>query len=291
MNAQFYDLIKEVITDQEISNILQETNELLEKNCNQDIYKLIFGLLDLTSLNVTDSVDSITIFVNKVNNFRVNYPDMPEVSALCVYPNFVGQLKNSLNSKRIKIAAVAGGFPSSQTFIEIKIAEVNLALLDGADEIDIVMPVGSFINEEYDAVYEEISEIKQLLKEKHLKVILETGELKTPKLIFIAAILAMESGADFIKTSTGKTSVSATPEAAIVMCKAIEWYYKKTGKMVGIKMAGGIVTVEDAILYYTIVENILGKEWLKPELFRIGASRLANNLISASNNLNELKYF
>ena len=145
-----------------------------------------------------------------------------------------------------------------------------------------VMPVGWFINEEYDGVYEEISEIKQLLKEKHLKVILETGELKTPKLIFIAAILAMESGADFIKTSTGKTSVSATPEAAIVMCKAIEWYYKKTGKMVGIKMAGGIVTVEDAILYYTIVENILGKEWLKPELFRIGASRLANNLISAS---------
>jgi len=180
----------------------------------------------------------------------------------------------------INIACVSAGFPSSQTFIEVKIAETAMALMEGADEIDIVISIGKFLSGDYETMCEEIQELKDTCKERHLKVILETGALKTASNIKKASILSMYSGADFIKTSTGKQQPAATPEAAYVMCEAIKEYYEKTGNKIGFKPAGGINTVNDALIYYTIVKEILGEEWLNNKLFRLGTSRLANLLLS-----------
>ena len=254
-------------------------NKVAENN-TEKVKKLLFNCIDLTSLNSTDNDESIMKFTEKVNQFDNEFPDLKNVAAICVYPNFAEVVKNTLDVDGIKIACVSAGFPSSQTFIEVKIAETAMALMEGADEIDIVISVGKFLSGDYETMCEEIQELKDTCKERHLKVILETGALKTASNIKKASILSMYSGADFIKTSTGKQQPAATPEAAYVMCEAIKEYYDKTGNKVGFKPAGGINTVNDALIYYTIVKEILGEEWLNNELFRLGTSRLANLLLS-----------
>ena len=221
---------------------------------------------------------------------KYEYPDLKNVAAICVYPNFAAIVKNTLEVDGVNIACVSGGFPSSQTFIEVKVAETALAIADGADEIDIVISIGKFLSGDYEGMCEEIQELKEVCKERHLKVILETGALKSASNIKKASILSMYSGADFIKTSTGKQQPAATPEAAYVMCEAIKEYYQKTGNKIGFKPAGGINTVNDAIIYYTIVKELLGKEWLDNQLFRLGTSRLANLLLSDIKG-EEIKFF
>lgn len=250
---------------------------LIEKkvpeNNTEEVKKFLFNCIDLTTLNTTDSDESVMRFTEKVNRFDDEFPDLKNVAAICVYPNFAQVVKDTLEVEGINIACVSGGFPSSQTFTEVKIAETAMALADGADEIDIVIPVGAFLSGDYETMCEEIMELKETCKEHHLKVILETGALKTASNIKKASILSMYSGADFIKTSTGKQQPAATPEAAYVMCQAIKEYYEQTGNKVGFKPAGGINTVNDALIYYTIVKEVLGKEWLSNELFRLGTRR------------------
>lgn len=267
---------------------------LIEKkvpeNNTEEVKKFLFNSIDLTTLNTTDSDESVMRFTEKVNRFDDEFPDLKNVAAICVYPNFAQVVKDTLEVEGINIACVSGGFPSSQTFTEVKIAETAMALADGADEIDIVIPVGAFLSGDYETMCEEIMELKETCKEHHLKVILETGALKTASNIKKASILSMYSGADFIKTSTGKQQPAATPEAAYVMCQAIKEYYEQTGNKVGFKPAGGINTVNDALIYYTIVKEVLGKEWLSNELFRLGTSRLANLLLSEIKG-EELKFF
>lgn len=251
-----------------------------DKNKTKDVYKLCFNCIDLTALNVTDTEESIVALAEKVNQFKSTYPEMPDVAAVCVYPALVPAMKSILKQE-IPIASVAAGFPASQTFIEVKIAETAMAVMEGATEIDVVIPVGKFMTEKYEEIKEELEEIKSSCNQAHLKVIIESGALLEAAYIQKASVLSMACGADFIKTSTGKIPVAATPEAAYIMCTAIKEWYEKTGEKKGFKAAGGIVTSEDAVLYYTIVKEILGNEWLNNNLFRIGASRLANNLLSS----------
>ena len=252
----------------------------LDENDNLEAKKLLFHCIDLTSLKCTDSEESIMKFTEKVNEFVDKYPDLENVASICVYPNMAEIVSDTLEADDVKIACVSGGFPSSQTFMEVKVAETAMAIHTGAEEIDIVMPVGKFLCGDYEGMCDEIGELKDICGEKPLKVILETGALRSASNIKKAAILAMYSGADFIKTSTGKEAISATPEAAWVMCEAIKEYYKETGRKVGFKAAGGIDSVKKALAYYTIVKEVLGEEWLNNGLFRIGASRLANQLLS-----------
>ncbi|HDZ41825.1 MAG TPA: deoxyribose-phosphate aldolase [Bacteroidetes bacterium] len=240
----------------------------------------ILGLLDFTSLNVTDTAATIEDICEKINNYQFVFPDLPCFAAICVYPRFVHVLKKRLAIPTVKIASVAGGFPSSQTTTSVKIAETREAIEAGADEIDMVMPPGEFIEGNKNYIRDEIASVKEIMGGKRLKIIIESGVLSDPELIYSASILAMESGADFIKTSTGKEKVSASPDAVYIMCHAIKNFYHASGKMIGIKPAGGIASTEDALSYYSLVETILGKEWLLPENFRIGASRLANILLS-----------
>lgn len=276
------------------ADIQAKVAELIEKkvaeNNTEEVKKFLFNCIDLTTLNTTDSDMSVMSFTDKVNKFDNEYPDLKNVAAICVYPNFAQVVKDTLEVENVKIACVSGGFPSSQTFAEIKVAETALALADGADEIDIVISVGAFLSGDYETMCEEIMEIKDACKNHHLKVILETGALKTASNIKMASILSMYSGADFIKTSTGKQQPAATPEAAYVMCQAIKEYHAETGHKIGFKPAGGINTVHDALVYYTIVKEILGKEWLNNELFRLGTSRLANLLLSEIKG-EEIKFF
>lgn len=272
---------KTALNDNEIKEtVARLINEKVAANNTEAVKKLLFSCIDLTSLNTTDNEKNIMEFTQKVNKFDDEYPDLQPVAAICVYPNFAEAVRNSLDVEPVKIACVAGGFPSSQTFTEVKIAETAMAIMDGADEIDIVISVGKFLNEDYQGMCEEIQEIKDACKEHHLKVILETGALGSAENIKKASILSMYSGADFIKTSTGKQQPAATPEAAYVMCQAIKEYYDETGNKIGFKPAGGINTVHDALVYYTIVKELLGEEWLNNELFRLGTSRLANLLLS-----------
>ena len=252
----------------------------LDENDNLEAKKLLFHCIDLTSLKCTDSEESIMKFTEKVNEFIDKYPDLENVASICVYPNMAEIVNDTLEADDVKIACVSGGFPSSQTFMEVKVAETAMAIHTGAEEIDIVMPVGKFLCGDYEGMCDEIGELKDICGEKPLKVILETGALRSASNIKKAAILAMYSGADFIKTSTGKEAISATPEAAWVMCEAIKEYYKETGRKVGFKAAGGIDSVKKALAYYTIVKEVLGEEWLNNGIFRIGASRLANQLLS-----------
>lgn len=254
----------------------------VEGNKNDGVYKQCYACIDLTSLNETDNIAKIEKFANKVINFNSQFPDIPNVASICVYPNFVDTVGLAVGDSGLKITAVAGGFPSSQTFLEVKMLEVAMAVETGADEIDVVMNVGQMIAGEYEPMANEIEILKnELGDEAILKVIIESGALDGFDMIRKASLLAMMAGADFIKTSTGKTPVAATPQAAVVMCQAIKDYFEETGRKVGFKAAGGIKTVEDAVLYYTIVEDILGEEWLSPALFRIGASSVANNILSA----------
>lgn len=267
------------LTDEEVS---KKVNDLLAKKCNEnnkpEVYRKLYSCIDLTSLNSTDSNERIWKFAEKVNSFDGSNLEMDNLAAICVYPNFARTVKEALTAD-VKIACVAGGFPSSQTFTEIKVAETALAVADGADEIDVVINVGKFLDGEYEEMCEELTEIKEACRHATLKVILETGALQGVKNIHNAAILSIYSGADFLKTSTGKGYPGATPEAAYVMCHAILSYHAKTGRKIGLKMSGGIATAEDAVKYYTIVKEILGEEWCNNTLFRIGASRLADALL------------
>ncbi len=271
------------LKDEDIKKAVQKLiDEKAAENNTNEVKTFLFNCIDLTSLTPTDNDESILAMVEKVNRFSHIYPDMPNVAAMCVYPNFTSILKNALEVEDVKIACVSGGFPSSQTFIEVKIAETAMAIMEGADEIDMVISVGKFLSGDYETLCDEIQELKDVAesKQKHLKVILETGSLQSAEKIKKASILAMYSGADFIKTSTGKEKISATPEAAYVMCQAIKEYFDETGNKVGFKPAGGLGTPEDAIIYYTIVKEILGEEWLTNKLFRLGTSRLSNLLLS-----------
>ncbi len=242
--------------------------------------KTIFSLLDLTTLNSTDTTDKIRLLCEKVNQIPDRFPELPNVAAICVYPSLVYQVRDALAAPNVKIASVAAGFPSSQTFLKIKLAEIDMAIESGAEEIDVVISVGKFLESNIPAVEKELKEIKRVVEEKTLKVILETGALASYENIYLASMLAMESGADFIKTSTGKFQPAATIEAVVVMCTAISDYYSATGKRVGIKPAGGISASSEALPFLATIENMLGEAWISPSLFRIGASRLANRLIS-----------
>lgn len=280
---KYRDTLKKYKTDIKDADITQKVNEIISKKFDQnntkEVYKRIYSCIDLTSLNATDTREEIWNFTERVNDFEGS-SDVDNVAAICVYPNFVETVKEALTAN-VNIAAVAGGFPSSQTFTEVKIAETGLAVASGADEIDIVLNLGYFLEENYEDVCEEIDEIKNACREAKLKVILETGALKSAKNIMKASILALYSGADFIKTSTGKVYEGATLEAAYVMCTAIKEYNQKTGNKAGFKVSGGISTTEDAVKYYTIVKELLGDEYLNKEYFRIGASRLANKLLES----------
>ena len=257
---------------------LEAIREAAEKNLNKKMFEKALSCIDLTTLNSTDTLDSVAKFTEKVNQFPQAFPGVSNVAAICVYPNMAKAVKETLKIEGVKIAAVSGGFPSSMTFTELKIEEARLAVAAGANEIDIVVPLWAFLAGDYETVSTEISATKKAIGDAHLKVILESGVLNVDQ-IWQSSILAIEAGADFIKTSTGKLPQAATPEAAFVMCLAIKQHFEETGKKIGFKPAGGIVTPEDAILYLTIVQEILGDGWVNPELFRIGASRLANNLL------------
>lgn len=279
---KYNDTLKKYNTNLNDKEISEKVNEIINKkfnqNNNKEVYKRIYSCIDLTSLNATDTRESIWKFTEKINDFE-GTSNVENVAAICVYPNFVEIVKEALTAD-IKIASVAGGFPSSQTFSEVKVAETALAVANGADEIDIVLNLGLFLEENYEELTEEIDEIKHACRDAKLKVILETGALKSASNIMKASLLSLYSGADFIKTSTGKGFEGATLEAAYVMCTAIKEYTNKTGRKAGFKAAGGISTTEDAIKYYTIVKEVLGEEYLNNEFFRIGASRLADNLLN-----------
>ena len=250
------------------------------ENDTLEVKKQLFNCIDLTTLKTTDSNESVRRFTDKVNQFESAYPALPNVAAICVYPCFAQAVSETLQVEGVGIACVSAGFPSSQTFSEIKVTETALALKDGATEIDIVISVGKFLSGDYEGMCDEIVALKETCGEHHLKVILETGALGSCANIKKASLLAMYSGADFIKTSTGKQEPAATPQAAYTMCQAIKEYYKQTGRKVGFKPAGGINTVRDAVIYYTIVKEVLGEEWLNNKLFRLGTSRLANLILS-----------
>lgn len=261
-----------------VRNIIAEK---VSANDTIEVKKFLFGSIELTTLKTTDSDTSVLAFTERLNDFDNQYPDMPHVATVCVYPCFANTVAESLEVDGVEIACVSGAFPSSQARIEVKIAETSLAVADGATEIDIVMPVGKFLSGDYEGVCDDIAELKAACGETvPMKVILETGALKTATNIKKAALLAMYAGADYIKTSTGKLQPAATPEAAYVMCQAIKEYYDETGIQIGFKPAGGINSVMDAIIYYTIVKEVLGKKWLTNKWFRLGTSRLANMLLS-----------
>ncbi|MGL4228428.1 MAG: deoxyribose-phosphate aldolase [Tannerellaceae bacterium] len=261
------------------ANVDKILSEKFTENFNKEVLKKIFGFIDLTSLTSIDTKDSIYKLVQRVNDLEGDRPDLPCVAAICTYPNFAETVKQALTANDVKIACVTGGFPSSQTFPEIKVAETALAITDGADEIDIVLNLGLFFEENYEELNEEIEEIKYTCREAKLKVILETGALTTPDNIRKASVIALYSGADFIKTSTGKGYPGASFEAVYTMCKVLKEYSELNKIKKGIKVSGGVSTAEDAVKYYTIVKEVLGEEWLHSDLFRIGASSLVNNIL------------
>lgn len=255
-----------------------------------EILKRCFSMIDLTTLNTTDGYERGKLFADRVSNFPSDFPGMPNVAAICVYPSLVATVKENLTAANVKIASVAAGFPASQTFLEIKLSECEMALEQGADELDVVISVGSFLEGDYYTVFSELQQIKEVAENAKVKVILETGALPSFNDIKLASFLAMEASADFIKTSTGKLDPAATPEAVYVMCTAIKEFYEKTGRKVGMKPAGGVSNSYDAVLFYTIAEQVLGQDWLYPGLFRFGTSRLADVLLSDILGT-EVKYF
>lgn len=264
--------------------------EHLEENNTVEVKKFLLNSVELTTLKTTDSEDSVMKFVENVNKFDDVYPELGHVATVCVYPNFAKICHDTLENEEVEIACVSACFPSSQSFTEVKVAETALAIKDGATEIDIVIPVGKFLCGDYEGMCDEIAEIKSVCGDVKLKTILETGCLKTASNIKKASILAMYSGADYIKTSTGKLEPAATPEAAFVMCQAIKEYYEKTGIQIGFKPAGGMKTVQDALTYYTIVKEVLGEKWLTNQYLRLGTSSLANKLLSEIEG-KEIKFF
>lgn len=280
------------VSDEEVAQAVRKIiAEKVHENDNLDVKRFLFGSIELTTLKTTDSEESVLAFTERVNEFENAYPDLPHVATICVYPCFASIVSQTLEVEGVEVACVSGSFPSSQALIEVKVAETALAVKDGATEIDIVMPVGKFLSGDYEGVADDISELKQTCGNSvAMKVILETGDLKTAANIKKAAILSMYAGADYIKTSTGKEKVSATPEAAYVMCQAIREYYDETGIQIGFKPAGGINSPMDALIYYTIVKETLGDKWLTNKWFRLGTSRLANMLLSEIEG-QEVKFF
>ena len=275
---KLYDL--ELDDEKVASTVKRLLEDHLEENNTKEVKQFLLNRVELTTLKTTDSEDSVLKFVEKVNEFDDKYPELGHVATVCVYPNFAKICHDTLENENVEIACVSGCFPSSQSFLEVKIAETALAVKDGATEIDIVMPVGKFLSGDYDGVAMEIQELKSVCGERSMKVILETGCLKTAVNIKKASIIAMYAGADYIKTSTGKLEPAATPEAAFVMCQAIKEYYEQTGIQIGFKPAGGMKTVKDALTYYTIVKEVLGDKWLTNKWLRLGTSSLANKLLS-----------
>lgn len=269
------------VNDEEIKSKVEEIIKTkVPENDTPEVKRFLMGSIDLTTLKTTDSEESVLAFTERVNAFEDTYPDLPHVAAVCVYPCYADIVSKSLEIEGVELACVSGSFPSSQACIEVKTVETALAIRDGATEIDIVMSVGKFLSGDYETVCDEISELKAVCGEKKMKVILETGLLGSGENIKKASILAMYAGADFIKTSTGKEKPAATPEAAYVMCQAIKEYYDETGIQIGFKPAGGINTVHDALVYYTIAKEVLGERWLTNHYFRLGTSRLTNLLLS-----------
>ena len=259
---------------------IKDSDVAVPKNNTLEVKKFLLGSVELTTLKTTDSEESVLAFTEKVNKFEDAYPELPHVATICVYPCYAKIVSQSLEVEGVEVACVSGNFPSSQALIEIKTVETALALKDGATEIDIVMSVGKYLSGDYETLCDEISELKAICGERKMKVILETGLLPSASDIKKASLLAMYAGADYIKTSTGKEKPAATPEAAYVMCQAIKEYYDKTGIQIGFKPAGGLNTVHDALVYYTIVKEVLGKKWLTNQWLRLGTSRLANLLLS-----------
>ena len=269
------------ISDEQVSEAVKKIiAEKVPQNDTLEVKKFLMGSVELTTLKTTDSETSVMAFTEKVNKFDETYPTLPHVATICVYPKFAKVVAETLEVDGVEIACVSGSFPSSQSLIEVKTVETSLAIKDGATEIDIVMPVGSMLEGNYETVVDEIQQQKEACGEHDMKVILETGMLQTAKNIKIASLLSMYAGADYIKTSTGKEKPAATPEAAYVMCQAIKEYYDETGIMIGFKPAGGLNTVMDALIYYTIVKEVLGEKWLTNKFLRLGTSRLANLLLS-----------
>ncbi len=280
MTKLYQKLIKSCPSETEIKKGLKKVESLIPAAPDKHLLMDILNVIDLTSLNTGDSKSQILHLTGRVNSFSARFTNIPNVASICVFPNFVPVVKEKLTVKSVRIASVAGAFPTSQTFRSIKLAECKMAIEAGAEEIDIVLPVGAFLGNDFAVVADEIREIREAVGDRVLKVIVESGLLGTPEQIFRASTIAMDAGADFIKTSSGKTSVSATPEAAFVMCRAIFDFYQETGIRVGFKAAGGIAASSEAIVYYHIVGSCLGDEWLNNKLFRIGASRLANNILT-----------
>jgi deoxyribose-phosphate aldolase len=269
------------ISDEEVNEAVKEIIATkVHENDTPEVKKFLMGSVELTTLKTTDSETSVMAFTEKVNKFDEAYPTLPHVATICVYPKFAKVVSETLEVDGVEIACVSGSFPSSQSLIEVKTVETSLAVKDGATEIDIVMNVGAFLDGDYETVVDEVQQEKEACGDKAMKVILETGFLKTASNIKTASILSMYGGADYIKTSTGKEKPAATPEAAYVMCQAIKEYYEKTGVQIGFKPAGGLNTVMDALIYYTIVKEVLGEKWLTNKWFRMGTSRLANLLLS-----------
>ena len=269
------------INDEEVkAQVARIMEEKVPQNNTEAVKRFLLGSVELTSLKATDNDESILKLTEKVNAFDNDYPTLPHVATICVYPCFAGIVSESLEVDGVEVACVSGNFPSSQALLDVKCAETALAINDGATEIDMVMSVGRFLAGDYETVCDEIQQIKEACREHPLKVILETGLLGKASLIKKASILAMYAGADYIKTSTGKEKPAATPEAAYVMCQAIKEYYEQTGIRIGFKPAGGMNTIEDALVYYTIVKEVLGEEWLTNRMFRLGTSRLCNLLIN-----------
>lgn len=263
--------------------VAEEVKKIVEKApeyASKEVYEYLLSSIDLTTLNTTDSVKRVAAFTKRVNDFDNDYPQYKNVAAICVYSNFADVVKTTLDVPGVDIAVVAGCFPSSQTYLEVKIADISLAVANGANEVDIVFPVGLYIDENFEDLADEIQEQKHACRDARMKVILETGALKTAEHIRRASILSLYSGADFLKTSTGKEYPGASLEAAYVMCKCIKEYYEKTGRKVGFKCSGGIRTTADALNYYAVVKEVLGDEWLTQDYFRIGASSLANAVLS-----------
>lgn len=278
-----------VPSEETIFRRIQAIAGSLESVISPAVLKKCFSLMDLTTLHTNDTDDSVLKLVRKVNDLPSRYPDYPLPASICVYPNFAHVVRENRADERVHVTTVSSCFPSAQSFLEVKVRECEMAVEDGADEIDIVLALNSFLAGDYEKAAGEIRAMKAAIDAKAaglgrkviLKAILETGLLVSPENIAKASFLAMEAGADFIKTSTGKVDVNATPMAAFVMCECIKRYYEQTGRKVGFKAAGGISTAKDAVAYYYIVSSVLGEEWLDRSLFRFGVSRLGNSLMEA----------
>lgn len=277
-------------TEAQVAKEVAKIKMAANQNNNAEVYKFCYSAIDLTTLSCNDTRDSVQAFARKAVEFGDKFPHIPNVASICVYPPFVETVGLEVDGTPLRITSVAGAFPASQSFIEVKALEVAMAIENGADEIDIVLNPGMMLNNQIDEAASEVELLREEAQDVVLKVIIESGALKTPELIRRASLVSMFAGADFVKTSTGKIDIAATPEAAFVMCNAIKDYYNMTGRKVGFKAAGGVRSAEDAALYYTIVEEVLGEEWLTTDLFRIGASSAANNLLTAIED-KEVRYY